>query len=86
MVTPEQYILLSVVGISLISFIGVFVLSINKTTLDKMLLYLVALSAGTLVGTAFLHLLPEIIREIGFETITALYVIIGLLSMFIVEK
>ena len=84
--TPEEYILLSVVGISLISFIGVFTLSISKSKLDKMLLYLVALSAGTLVGTAFLHLLPEIIQEIGFETITALYVILGLLSMFIIEK
>jgi|TARA_Y100000310_G_scaffold339109_1_gene430776 zinc and cadmium transporter len=84
--TPEQYILLSVFGISLLSFIGVFTLSIKKVTLDKMLLYLVAFSAGALIGDSFLHLLPEIIAEIGFETITALYVILGLLSMFIVEK
>ncbi len=84
--TPEQYIFLSVIGISLLSFVGIFTLSINKVTLDKMLLYLVALSAGTLIGTSFFHLLPEIIKEIGFETITALYVILGLLSMFIVEK
>jgi zinc and cadmium transporter len=84
--TPEQYIIVSVLGISLLSFIGVFTLSINKVTLDKMLLYLVAFSAGALIGDSFLHLLPEIIGEIGFETITAVYVILGLLSMFIVEK
>ena len=84
--TPEQYIFVSVIGISLLSFIGVFTLSLKKVTLDKMLLYLVALSAGTLIGTSFLHLLPEIINEVGFGTITALYVILGLLSMFIVEK
>lgn len=84
--TPEQYIMLSVIGISLISFIGVFTLSIKKVTLDKILLYLVAFSAGALIGDSFLHLLPELIEEIGFETITALYVILGLLSMFIIEK
>ena len=84
--TPEQYIIVSVLGISLLSFIGVFTLSLKKVTLDKMLLYLVALSAGTLIGTSFLHLLPEVIKEVGFGTITALYVILGLLSMFIVEK
>jgi len=44
------YILLSTFLISLISFIGVFALSLKEKLLNKILLVLVALSAGSLMG------------------------------------
>lgn len=41
------------------SLVGIFTLSINERRLKSILLFLVSLSAGTLMGGAFLHLLPE---------------------------
>jgi len=45
--------------ISLASLIGVFTISIKEKILSKFLLSLISLSAGALMGGAFLHLLPE---------------------------
>ena len=59
------WIILSTCLISLISFIGVFTLSLKDKTLDKLVLYLVALSAGALMGGAFLHLIPEAVEKFG---------------------
>jgi len=44
--------------VSLISFIGVFAL-LKEKILNKIVLVLVSLSAGVLIGNAFLHLIPE---------------------------
>jgi len=77
-------ILLSTLLIALIAFVGVFVLFIKRKILDRWILLLVSLSAGTLLGGAFFHLLPESIEVMGE---TALF--ITLMSFFLfytVEK
>ncbi|PIO00508.1 ZIP family metal transporter [archaeon CG10_big_fil_rev_8_21_14_0_10_43_11] len=51
--------MIATLGVSLISFIGVFTLSIEKKKLTGLIRNLVSLSAGTLIGGALLHLLPE---------------------------
>ena len=51
-----------------------------------MLLFLVSLSAGTLFGGAFLHLLPETIEESGFGLSVSLTILSGILVFFILEK
>ena len=51
-------ILLSTFAISLGSLIGVFTLSLKPKKLEQILLYLVSLSAGAMMGAAFLPLLP----------------------------
>ena len=84
------YILIATLSISLISFIGVFVLMLSKTVLQKVLLILVALAGGGLMGGAFLHLIPESIAEIGSDeksllTIFAL-VIFGFCLFLIIEQ
>lgn len=76
------YILLSTLIISLISFVGILVLSIQQKWLEKILLLLVALSAGALLGSAFLHLIPE-----SLETKNVfLLIILGFALFFIIEK
>ena len=82
---PLIWIILSTVVISLIAFIGILVLFLKEKTLDKITLYLVALSAGALMGGAFLHLIPESIEAIPAFT-TSLFVLIGFIIFFIVEK
>jgi len=55
-------ILLATIAVSLLSFIGVLTLFLSKTSLHKLLLFLIALAAGGLMGGAFLHLVPESIE------------------------
>jgi zinc and cadmium transporter len=71
--------------VSLISFIGVFTLSIKEKVLEKILFYMVALSAGGLMGGAFLHLLPEAIEEFGGGDIF-LYTLAGFFLFLVIEK
>jgi len=56
------YIILATIIVSLLSFVGIFTLSLKEKKLNKILLILIGLSAGTLMGGAFLHLLPEAIE------------------------
>lgn len=86
MSTIWLYSLVSVLVVSLISFIGVLTLSINSAKLKKFLIYLISFSAGTLFGDAFLHLLPELVEESGFSTQLGLSIIGGLILFFILEK
>jgi zinc and cadmium transporter len=77
--------------VSLIAFIGVFTLALSPRTLKKMLLALVGLAAGTLIGGAFLHLIPEALHEMEELSGTThdgvmLMVIVGFVSFFILEK
>jgi zinc and cadmium transporter len=78
------YTLSSVLIVSLISLAGVVGLYFSEKKLQKILIYLVSLSAGTLLGGAFLHLIPESMEEIGEQT--SLYVLIGFLLFFVLEK
>jgi len=80
------YSLASVLIVSLISFVGVFTLSLKTKTLSRLLLYFVAFSAGALLGDAFIHLLPEIVGAAGFTRLVSLYILSGILTFFVVEK
>ena len=80
------YAVASVLVVSLISLIGVFTISIQAEKLKKYLIYLVSFAAGSLFGGAFIHLLPSAVREYGFNLNISLYVLSGILFMFLVEK
>ena len=79
------YTIISVFIVSLISLIGVFTFSIDHKKLEKALIYLVSLSTGTLLGDAFIHLIPEA-YENGAGLSAGLYILSGMLFFFIVEK
>ena len=79
------YILISTITITLIAFIGIFTLAINENILKKILLILVSLSAGALMGGAFLHLIPESIQEANGADIF-IVVLVGFIIFFIIEK
>ena len=79
------YILLSTVLVSLISFVGILALLIKEKLLKKIIILLVSLSAGTLMGGAFLHLIPEAIERFPASNIF-IYILFGFLLFFIIEK
>ena len=84
MTNPYVYTLVSVILVSLVSLVGL--LFLGKKKIDHLLLILVSLSAGTLFGGAFLHLLPEAVGTSGFTIITSLLVLAGILVFFFLER
>lgn len=84
------FIILATIIVSLISFVGVITLILKKTLLNKILLVLIGLSAGALMGGAFLHLLPETVEsaeKFNVDLIDLfLFVIVGFIIFFIIEK
>jgi zinc and cadmium transporter len=77
--------MISTFFISLISFIGIFTLALKDKLLDKIVLLLVSLSAGALMGGAFLHLLPESV-ELSEGLDVFLFVLVGFALFFLIEK
>jgi len=86
MSTPLLYALISVIGVSLVSLMGVFTLSLSKDRLYRMIFVLVALSVGALFGDVFLHLLPEAFEKASRPEVVAIGVLLGLLTFFALEK
>jgi zinc and cadmium transporter len=79
------YIFLATFIVSLISFVGVVCLALTEKVLNKILLILIGLSAGALMGGAFLHLLPEAVeKSTGLDVY--LFVLIGFILFFLIEK
>ena len=80
------YILLSVFGITLISLIGIFALSLKTDFLQKLLFIFVGLATGAFFGNAFLHLIPESFEAVENPLTVSLFVISGILVFFALEK
>ncbi len=79
------YIILASFLISLCVWIAVLFLYIKKEILSKILIFLVSLSAGALMGGAFLHLLPEASEVIEADKLY-LIVLIAFMFFFFMEK
>lgn len=81
-----SYTLASVAIVSLISLIGVITLILKRDILSRILLYLVSFAVGGLFGDAFIHLLPETFKQMGFTLIASLLVMGGVVAFFALEK
>jgi zinc and cadmium transporter len=79
------YIIVVTFAIALIAFIGIFTLLLKEKLLNKILLILVSLSAGALMGGAFLHLIPEAVEK-SQGTDIFLFVLVGFILFFVIEK
>jgi len=78
--------LISVLIVSMVSFIGILTFLVNEKKLKRMTIYLVSFSAGALFGDAFIHMLPETVEKVGFGINTSLFIMVGIISFFILEK
>jgi len=86
MATIYLYTFLSVITVSLISFVGVFTLSLKEEILRKYIFLLISLAVGALLGDAFIHIIPEAIEESTSPSFASVLVISGILFFFIFEK
>jgi len=80
------YSLGSVLIVSLLSFFGAIILFIKQSILKRILLCLVSFSAGALLGSVFLHLLPELVNEGSFTLMSSVFILVGILLFFVLEK
>ena len=80
------YIFLSVLIVSLVSFVGILTIAFNEKRLKKITMFLVSLSVGTLLGGSFFHIIPEVIEKHGNDVRVWYFLIFGILSFFVLEK
>lgn len=80
------YATLSVIIVSLISLIGIFTIPFSREKLNKILIYFVSFSAGTLLGDAFVHLIPEAYLEKNSSLFVSVSILLGIVIFFILEK
>ena len=82
-------ILFTIIGatflISLCVWLAVIFLYFKKDTLNKITIFLVSLSAGALMGGAFIHLLPEAASEVEINKLF-LMVLVAFIFFFFMEK
>jgi zinc and cadmium transporter len=77
----------SIFLVSLISLIGAVSLFFNWAKVEKSLIYLVSLSAGTLLGDAFIHLIPNAFKNLPENSFrVSLFLLSGIVVFFILEK
>ena len=86
---PLAWILASTLLVSGLSLIGIFFLSMSENLFKKLLLMLVSFASGTLLGGAFLHLIPEALSsEAPSAESESIFIVIltGILVFFLLEK
>jgi len=86
MITSSFYAIVSVILISLVSFVGVLTLSLKEKTIKKYIFAFVSLAVGALLGDAFLHLISESFEMLPNNIIISFLVLGGILVFFILEK
>ncbi len=71
--------------VSLFSLVGIYALSLKEEMLHRILLVLVAFSAGSILGAAYFDLLPEAM-ELVDESVVFVYITFGFISFFFLER
>lgn len=85
MSNPVLLTLLSVIGVSLVSLVGVALAGLSTKLLQKGLFYLVSFSTGAILGDVLLHMLPELAED-GNLAAAMPIVLGGIVFSFVIEK
>lgn len=80
------WIIVSGIAMSLIALVGSLTLVLKQTTLDKILLPLVAFAAGSLIGGALFHMIPASIHQMGNDTTVYAWIVAGFLVFLALEQ
>jgi len=85
MVNPIVASLFSILLISFISIVGVFLLFLKTRDLKTISFVLVSFASGALFGDAFIHLIPESFATTSPQN-TSLLILLGIMLFFVLEK
>ena len=76
--------LVSVLMVSAISLLGATALSFKEKNLQKYVFVFVSLAVGSLLGDAFIHLIPEAIESSLDDVYIGLLVVLGIIAFFMI--
>jgi zinc and cadmium transporter len=79
-------IAIALVLTSVLSAVGAFFLFLGKDRVDNLVEYLISLSAGTIFGGVFIHLVYRLANPIGYTRLTGLLVMAGIAFSLILER
>ncbi|TSC75551.1 MAG: putative divalent heavy-metal cations transporter [Parcubacteria group bacterium Gr01-1014_30] len=82
---PISLAFISAALITFISFVAAPLLLLRDHVLRSLSVFLVALAASALLGTAFLHILPEVMEQ-ELEELVFLWAIFGFVFFYVAEK
>jgi zinc and cadmium transporter len=80
------WILLGGLLMSAIALVGSLTLLLGEAALDRVVMPLVAFAAGSLLGGAFLHMLPAALQQAPSEASVFLWVLCGFALFFALEQ
>ena len=84
--TTLLWIVASGLLMSAIALVGAVTLLLSEARLRSLLLPLVALAAGTLVGGALFHLIPEAVDQLGNSLSVYVWIVAGFTVFFALEQ
>lgn len=80
------WIVVSGLGMSALALVGAVTVFLPAPTLERLLLPIVGLAAGSLLGGAFFHMLPESVDALGNGLGIYLALVAGFLVFFVLEQ
>lgn len=86
MITTYIYAFVSVIIVSLVSFVGVSFLAFGEEKVKKYVEMFIGLAVGALIGDAFIHLIPEALENFSNKTFASILIIVGIIISLIIEK
>jgi zinc and cadmium transporter len=84
--SPLAWITLGGVAMSVLALSGSMTLLLPERSFDRVVPLLVALAAGTLIGGALLHMLPEAVAAMGNELELYVWIVAGFVTFFVLEQ
>lgn len=84
--SPQLLAIFSVLSISLFSIFLIFIIFSRFKNISTLTFLLVSLAVGTLLGDAFIHLIPQSFESIDSQITTSLLILLGIIFYFVLEK
>jgi zinc and cadmium transporter len=72
--------------VSVFSGIGALFLALSEDRMDELTPYLISLSAGTIFGGVFIHLVFKLANGLGYTRMTGLFVLVGMAGSLVLER
>jgi zinc and cadmium transporter len=85
-VSTLAWIVVAGLAMSSLALVGTITVLMPRSTLARILLPMVGLAAGSLLGGAFFHMLPESVEALGNELGIYLALVAGFLVFFVLEQ
>jgi zinc and cadmium transporter len=84
--TTLAWILIAGIAMSSLALVGALTTMLSEETLARVVMPTVALAAGSLLGGAFFHMLPEAVSALGNNLLVYVWLVTGFLVFFTLEQ